>query len=156
MTLKRASFALLLVAVGVAVGVYYWQRAGGGKDDRQQIIELVANVERGVEEKSISRVMDYVSQDYQDETGNDRRTLQQLAMAAFRDTQPFDVVVQLTDLEIHGGEATLTADVEFSAGQPVGIGESTRLTVTAKLRRERGGWKVVEAEGWEGAGEEFQ
>jgi len=146
---------LLVVAVVVAGGLYYSQRMGGGKNDRQQIIELVADVERAVEEKKTSGLMHHVSQDYQDETGNDRRALQRLVMAAFRDNQPFEVVVQLSDLEIHGDEATLTADVEFSVGQPVGIGESTRLRVTASLRREGGGWKVLKAEGWEEASEQL-
>jgi hypothetical protein len=146
---------VIVLVVAAGAGLYYWRSTGGDKDDRQQVLELVASVEKAIEEKKLSSLMDRVSQDYQDKSGNDRRALQQLTVAAFRDSKPFDVLVQLNDLQITGNEATVRAEVEFSVGQPVGMGDSTRLTVAAKLRREAGGWKVYEAEGWEEAAQEF-
>ena len=155
MKLRQWIPTVVVLAAAAGGGYYYWRSTGGGKDDRQRILELVAGVERAVEEKRLSSVMDCVSQDYQDKSGNDRRALQQLMVAAFRDSQPFDVLVQVSDLQINGNEATVRAEVEFSVGQPVGMGGSTRLTVAGKLRREAGGWRVYEAEGWEGAAQEF-
>jgi hypothetical protein len=155
MKLRKFAFIAIAALLAAAAGVYYWRATGSGGDARREVLELVARVAQGIEQKRTSQVLDCVSQDYRDESGNDRRELTRLAVAAFREREPFDLVVDVADLVISGDQATLTADVEFAVGQPVSAGSSTRLQVTAKLQRERSGWKLVGAEGWEGASEQF-
>ncbi len=155
MKLRATKFVVLALLVIAGAAVHRFVLRGPTKDDRQQILELVASVEQAVEEKKGSQILDHVSRDYHDDAGNDQRQLSRLVIAAFREPAPFDLVVELTDLQISGDQATLRADVEFAVGGPVGAGSSTRLEVTAKLRRELGAWKVIEARGWEGASEQF-
>lgn len=155
MKLRKFAFIAIAALLAAGAGVYYWRLTDSGRDARQEILELVAAVTQGIEQKRTSQVLDYVSKDYRDQSGNDRRELTRLAVAAFRQREPLDLVVNVTDAVINGDQATLTADVEFAVGQPVSAGSSTRLQVTARLRRERGGWKILTAEGWEGASEQF-
>jgi len=152
---KRIGCIIIVTALVAGLVAWHFLTPSASKDDRQQILEIVARVEQAIEEKKVSQALDHVSQDYYDESGNDRRSLQRLAIAAFREAEAFELVVQVTDLQIDGDQATLIADVDFAVGQPVAAGSSTRLQVAAELRREPGGWKVTKAGGWQGASEQF-
>ncbi len=119
--------------------------------DRQQVLRLIADVERAVEQKRVSDLMRYVSKDYHDSHGYDRRMVQRLAIAGARDPQPIDLSVEVTDITVKGDTATFTAEVDYSLVGFAAPGRSTHLTVRGELRRERGGWKVISADGWQGA-----
>ena len=152
--MRRRRAIVWVVAVVVVVGgaaVWYFLLRPPAPSDREQIITMVADLERAVEQKKVSDVMRYVAPDYQDPQGYDHRAVQRLVIAALRDPTPVDVVVQIGDMDIQGNQATLHVDADYSFGQPVGMGESQHVSVEATLHRERGGWKVVSAQGWQQA-----
>ena len=136
-----------LIAGGVA-GWYFWLRKPP-LDDRRQIIQLVADVERGVEQKRTSTVMGHISSDYSDSHGFKRRLVQRLVIEAFRQPSPIDVVVQLEGIQIEGDRASLHVEADYSLEGPIGEGQTTHVSADVELRRERGGWKVIKAEGWQ-------
>ncbi len=143
-----ALVGLLAIASGVAV----WQlslRPPAG-DDRRQIILMVAKLEQAIEQRRTSTVMRYISRDYHDGYGFDRRMIQRLVLQAARQAQPIDLVVQLGSISLEGDLATVHVEADYAVGAPVGAGESTHVSGELLLRRERGGWKVLRSDGWQG------
>jgi len=137
---------LALIAGGA--GWYFWLRKPP-RDDRRQIIQLVADVEQAVEQKQTSAVMRHIAQDYSDSHGLDRLALQRLVLQAFRQASPIDVVVQLGEIEIEGDRATVHVEADYSLEEPIGEGYIRHISADAVLARKGGGWKITQAEGWQ-------
>ena len=144
---RAAIIALIIAAIGGAwyyFTIYLPPREG---TDREQILRMIADVERSVEQGRASGVMDYISEDYEDSRGFNRRMVQRMVIAGARDRRTMNLSVQVPEIEVSGDTAQFVADVEMT----VSGGETTQLTVTAQLRRENGRWMVVSADGWQGA-----
>jgi len=146
-------WVVIVVVVAAGAAVWYFLLRPPPLSDREQIINMIADRERAVEQAKVSDVMRYVAPDYQDPQGYDHRKLQRLVIQALRSGNPIDVVSQITDKDMHiqGDSATVKVDVDYSLGEPVGMGETQHVSVTATLRRERGGWKIVRSTGWQEA-----
>ncbi len=151
MMLRRLVPWVFVVVVIGAGGAWYLLTRPEPLSDEQQILRLIADVQRAVEQRKTSDVMRYVSEDYHDTRGLDRRAVQRLVMAGARDRSTMDLSVQVTSVEVQGDSATFAAEVDYSVGGPAMPGQSNHLTVRGELRRERGGWKVASAEGWQDA-----
>lgn len=134
----------------IVTAVYFLGLRPAPVDDRTQVLRLVADAERAVEQKRPSDLMALISNDYADDQGNDRRAVQRLVIAGTRQQGDLDLSVQVTDITVEGDRATFTAQVEYAVGGPL-TGEGTRLTVRGWLQREGRRWKVIKAEGWQGA-----
>jgi len=151
MMLRRlVPWVFVVVVIGAGAGWYLLTRPEPLSDE-QQIVRLIADVQRAVEQRKTSDVMRYVSDDYHDRRGLDRLDVQRLVIAGARNRATMDLSVQVTSIEVQGDSATFTAEVDYSVGGPAMPGRSNHLTVSAELRRERGGWKVISAEGWQDA-----
>lgn len=140
--------ALVIVIIG---GAYYYfavYRPPRRGTDRQQILRLIADVEKAVEQGRVSGVMEHISEDYEDRHGLNRRMVQRMVLAGARDRRKINLSVQVPEIEITGDTATFTAKVDYALE---GQQEMRQMTVTGELRRESGRWMVVSAEGWQGA-----
>jgi ketosteroid isomerase-like protein len=149
---RRTVIAAIIVAV-IAGAWYYFTvyRPPREGTDREQILRLIASVEKAVEQGRVSAVMDYISEDYQDPNGYNRRMIHRMVLAGARDQRRMNLSVQVPEIEVSGDTARFVAEV----GMMVDGSESRQLTVTGKLRREGGRWMVVSADGWQGAGSAY-
>ncbi len=145
-----ARWIVIAVLLGGAAAWYMTTRPEPLSDE-QQVLRLISDVQRAVEQRKTSDVMRHISEDYHDSCGLDRRGLQRLVMAAGRDRSTIDLSVQVTSIDVQGDSATFTAEVNYSIGGAAMPGRSNHLTVRGELRRERGGWQVISAEGWQDA-----
>ena len=145
----NARRALIVVGAGlIAAGLWYYFARGPRLDDREQIIQMVVDVEQAVETKRTSTILDYFSEDYKDSMGYDRRALQRLLFAGFRQAGYVDVVAQLGEISIQGDTATVHVETDYAFGQAGGGDGSAHVALDVTLQRERSGWKIVNAEGW--------
>ncbi len=145
---RRAVIAAVVIAI-IGGAVYYFAFYGPPRQgsDREQILRMIVDVERAVEQSRVSGVMEHISQDYNDSHGLTRLMVQRLVTAGARDRRGVNLSVQVPDVEVTGDEATFAAEVDYS----VSGGEMIHMTVTGRLAREKGRWKVISAEGWQGA-----
>lgn len=142
--------AIGLVIIGGGVTVWHFVLRPPGLTDRQQILRMVAELEQAVEQRQTSTVMRYISEDYRDGHGFDRRMIQRLVVQAARQRSPIDIVVQLGPILIEGDTATARVDADYSLEEPLGEGMGTHVSAEVVFRRERGGWRVLRADGWQG------
>jgi len=144
----------VLIAIGaglIAAGVWYYLTRTPRLSDREQIIQMVVEVERAVEAGHTSTVLSYFSDDYKDSMGYDRRSLQRFLMGGLRDSGGIDVVAQLGEINVQGDSATLQVEADYAFGQSAGGDGSTHVALDVTLQRERRGWKIVRTEGWQGS-----
>jgi len=145
---RRASIAVVVIAlIGGALYYFVFYRPPRAGTDREQILRMIVDVQKSVEQGRVSGVMDHIAEDYSDSHGLNRRMVQRLVLAGAREHRGISLSVQVPDVEVSGDEASFVARVDYS----VGGGEMVHLTVNAKLRREKGRWMVVSADGWQGA-----
>jgi ketosteroid isomerase-like protein len=146
---KRGLAAALIVAI-IGGGIYYFTiyRPPREGTDKEQILRLIVEVEKAIEQGRVSGVMDHVSENYSDDHGLNRRMVHRMVMAGARDRRRLTLSVQQPQIEVSGDTATFTTEVDFSTD---GGQSMTHLTVTGELRREGGRWMVVSADGWQGA-----
>lgn len=135
----------------IAIAVYLLALRPAPVDDRTQVLRLIADAERAIEQKRPSDLMALISNDYSDDRGNDRRSVQRLVIAGARQRGNIDLSVQVTDITVKGDTATFTAEVDYAYDGPVGADATSHLTVRGRLRREGRRWRVVKAEGWQDA-----
>ncbi|MGD9498087.1 MAG: hypothetical protein AB7Y46_17430 [Armatimonadota bacterium] len=149
---RRAARWLIPLGVPAAAFAAYWYltRPEPGTP-RQQILRLIAEVERAIEQRRVSDVMKFVSEDYQDSRGYTRRDVQRLVVAGLRSRNVLDLSVQVTQISVRGDQASFMAEVDYCVGQPVSAGRAAHLTVQGHLRREGRHWRIVRGEGWQEA-----
>lgn len=152
----RRTLWVLGLLVLVAAGAGYWLFLRPEPvSDRVQILRLIADVERAVEQKDVSGLMQHISEDYEDERGYTRRMVRRLVLAGARDPRTVDLSVDVADPEIKGDRATFVAEVDYALDGSAAVGETQHLTVVGHLRKEGRDWKVVSADGWQEAGQSY-
>ncbi len=146
----RRAILVALAIILIGAGVYYFRiyRPPREGTDREQILRLIAEVEKGVEQERVSAIMEHISEDYQDPHGLNRRMVQRMVIGGARDPRRMKLSVEVPQIEVSGDTARFTAEVDYTVDNG---GERTHLTVTGELRREGGRWMVVSADGWQGA-----
>lgn len=149
----RAIWISIAVVVAGGLGYFYFfVMAPQQVPDRQQVLRLIADVERSIEQKRISGVMEHISEDYEDSYGFTYRMIQRLVISGARGSTTFNLSVQVPEMEIDGDRASFVAEVAYTTGdRPVTPSDARHLTVVGQLQRERGTWKVISAEGWQHA-----
>ena len=146
MTVSRTGLAILVgvvVVVGIAVGVWWIVRPA--KSAKQQIQELFIQAERAVEDKSLSRLVRLVADDYDDGVYT-KTELKRQAVAAFRQFRTIRVTPVLGDLQITGARARVQLEVDvWLEAEPA---ESPRhLALGVELERQKKRWLVTSAGG---------
>ncbi|MFO8078713.1 MAG: hypothetical protein R6V07_00280 [Armatimonadota bacterium] len=142
--------AVIAIIITVIAGVWYYltiYRPPRRGTDRQQIMRVIASVEKAVEQNRVSGVMEHISEEYQDSQGLNRRAIHRMVLAGARQQRNIDLSVQVPEVEVTGDTARFVAEVQMS----VSGGEPEEFSVTGDLQRESGRWMVVSAEGWQGA-----
>ena len=143
---------LIIILALIAAGIAVWLLTHPALTDREQILRLISQAEEGVETKNSSKVMDCISQDYQDRHGFRKRDLARYVIAFSRQSKgDFDVTLGPPSLTITDDHAVVQLMVTIRPmmtpeGSPPALFEGP---VTAHLRKEDAGWKVMSAEGWE-------
>ncbi len=141
---------IAIVAVGGLTYYYVAVVVPQRVPDRTQILRLIAEVERSIEQARVSGLMQHISEDYEDSHGFNRRMIQRLAISGARSQRRLNLSVQVPEVDVHNDTATFVAEVAYTTGdRPVIPSEAQHLTVTGQLRRERGTWRVVSADGWQ-------
>ena len=69
-------------------------------------------------------------------------------VAGALDSRGVIISVQVPEVQATGDTASFVAEVDYGFQ---GQSEPVHLTVSAELIRERGRWKVISADGWQGA-----
>jgi len=146
---RRAEIVVVIIAAiaGAAYYFYFYLPPRRGTDE-EQVLRLIVEVEKAVEQGSVSGVMQHISEDYSDRHGLNYRMVQRLVVAGARDSRGVILSVQVPEVQVSGDAASFVAEVEYGfQGQT----EPVHLTVNGSLVREGGRWKVISAEGWQGA-----
>lgn len=95
---------------------------GCGSDEvspEQQIRQMITAGELAVESRSISAVQAYISDQYSDDTGNQKRTLSRLLGGYFIAHQSIHLLSQVSQIELQGeAQAKVTLFVA-TAGRPI-------------------------------------
>lgn len=148
--MKRPKWLLpIAVLLLVGGGVLYWLTKPR-PTDQEKIYRVVEDARVAVEQKNASGLLDLISKDYRDASGNDRQNLATMSYGGLRGAEQYSVTPEITSLKIEGDVATaqIKARFQINGAQP---GEPIELKVTAKLRREGSHWRVISASGWEAA-----
>jgi len=110
---------------------------------------MFLQVEEAVEHKNLSGVMRHIAEDYNDGTLT-KTELTRLAIGAFREPEPFNVLATVRSLDITGEQATATIDVGFWV-EDRSAKTVQNLLIQVELKRIRGEWQVTAARGWQQA-----
>ncbi|MGC9317777.1 MAG: hypothetical protein ACP5KN_07065 [Armatimonadota bacterium] len=150
--MMRRGLWVIVSLVLISAGAGYWLLLRPEPvSDEMQVIRLIADVERAVEQKDVSGLMQHISHDYEDERGYTRRLVQRLVLAGARDPRTIDLSVDVSDVDVQGDRATFVAEVDYFVDGSVAAGASQHLTVVGNLRKEGRRWRVVSADGWQQA-----
>jgi len=140
----------VLILVLLAGGAAGWWKLRPRPSDKEQIERVITEVEAAIEQKSPRQVMTHVSHDYHDSTGTTYREARLLSLRLLR--IPEQIRVDILDYQgpvIADDLAKLRLMVQvnaLSAGPSVAEASGE---IRLLLRRERKGWKVISAEGWQ-------
>lgn len=96
---------LLSLAGAAAIGAVVWWLAHPRLSDVQQIEEVVARVEHGVEAKQGREIMECVSPDYRDPAGMDRLDVLKLVNHWVRSPEQAEVVIEDYQIRVSGRTA---------------------------------------------------
>jgi uncharacterized protein (DUF1810 family) len=140
---------VLLLALAVTAGLAWWLFRPRLSDE-EQIEMVVSQVEAGVEAKSPRRIMAHVSRQYSDSEGLNYSKVEMLSRRLLREIQRVEVnILDYEEPIIQGdfADLRLTAQVTvFSSNTPAAEVQGDMEVV---LFKERGRWKVINAEGWQ-------
>ena len=136
--------ALILVALGVVI----WWQTRPRPSDEAQIVNVILEVKRAVEDKRAGKVLEHISDDYDDGTYS-KREITRLALQGFRETEPFHVHVQNPDIQVSGEKAQVGLRAEFWMGQPGTESDHIPLDLVLDLVKTSRGWQVIRVKNWD-------
>lgn len=148
--MKRSRIGLAGLGVLALVGAGTWFVSRPRVSDEEQITNMIIEIKRAVETKNAGDVLKYIATDYNDGSYT-RREITQLVVAGFRGPEEFRVDVSRPTIRVDGNEAEAQASARFTTGAARDGSGSMDLQVVARMKKQRGGWKVVSATGWEPA-----
>jgi len=133
-----------------AAGLFAWWRTRPRLSEAEQIEVVISRIEEGIEAKSPQQVLSQVSEEYSDTWGITYEKARLLSRRVLR--EPERIRVDILDYKgptIQGD----FADLELSVHASVLSGENPITEVEGNvelvLRKERKGWKVINAQGWQ-------
>ncbi len=145
----RRRWPWLLLLVIVVAGAAWWELRPR-PSDKEQIERVINQIKAGVENKNPRQIMAHISPDYRDSTATTYREARVLSLQLRR--LPERIRVNLLNYKgpmIKGDSATLGLTVELTLSRAGASDTNTGGDLELSLRREKGEWKVVSAEGWQ-------
>jgi len=117
-------------------------------DPEQEIRQTLASIEEGIEQRSLSQVVDHISDDYSDHQGRVKKDIKRLTQLQILRNQNIHLFTRIKSIEIN----ELYASVELSTamasrGVDLSIAENRLKANSYKssivLKNESGDWRVV-------------
>jgi len=136
------------VVLLLAGGLTYWRLSRPRLSPEEQIRALIVRGEKAIERKDVGDIMGCVSADYHDSVGLTNLDIRRVAIGLARSQSAVEVDLRQLRFEVHGSEGVVHAVVHLYI-----TGEQNREVqgaVDLQVRPERGGWKVVSSDGWQG------
>ena len=136
------------VVLALAGGLTYWRLSRPRLSPEEQIRALIVRGEKAIERKDVGDIMGCVSADYHDSVGQTNLDIRRVAIGLARSRSEVEVDLRELRLEVHGSEGVVRAVVHVYL-----TGEENREAygaVELRVRRERGDWRVVSSDGWQG------
>ena len=115
--------------------------------EKGRLKRTVYKAKRLTEKESILRLVGYISVDYSDELGNDRRTLLLIAKKFFDEYKNILILIDKLEIEIDGenGAVNVEATIYWQETTSEDIIYDT-AEVKAKFKKEERNWKLMELE----------
>lgn len=89
--------------------------SSGSISPKEQVRKVLTAIETATEERSLSRAMEYISDDYIDHKGYTKRDIKRLMQIHFLRNQNISVFTRVNSIEINEQTNPNTASVEVSA-----------------------------------------
>ena len=111
---------------------------------------LIYSAKRAIEKENSLKCISYVSFDYNDKYGNDKRTFFLIAKRVFAEYE--GIFIKITELEIKVNAQNALAEIEATAygrrhdAGDQGVIEYDRARAKIKFKKEQEDWKVIELE----------
>ncbi|RBP48422.1 hypothetical protein [Arenicella xantha] len=121
---------------------------GSNPDDPEtQVKAVLASVEEAAERRSLSGVMDHISDDYLDHTGQDKKSIARLVQLQILRNQKINAFSLIRSIEITENLASVELSVSMSAREDDLSNESNRLRAdgyrfSILLALEGNDWKI--------------
>jgi hypothetical protein len=139
--------AVILAGVGAGLLVV-WKLQPDRRSDSQQVLEALVDMQHAVEEKRVGDFMRHVSESYKDSTVESKRELTRLVQSGWQERGAFHCDLQAGAPEIRGVEAKVNVTVDFSIERDGRVSTVKPFTVRTEWLKEKGGWRIVRAEGY--------
>jgi hypothetical protein len=154
---RRRIIAAAVIVVIAGGGYLVWRLTHPPLTDKEQIEQLIDQIERGIEIKSPRTVLGTIADDYRDSCGYTKQDIRQLSFGLLRTEGKPQVTLDKVNIAVHGDEAT--ADISGRVALVSGEQESHPFqgSLTVVLRKRDGAWRITSTAGWQTqAGEGFE
>ncbi len=151
--MSKWAFAAFVVVLAASLTIVYLLIVRPAPPDREQILQMIADAEQGINQRVFSRALKYVADDYHDSEGNTKAALKRLALQAARSSEQYRVRADVKGLVIAGDGQRATVVVEATVDF-LSSGRTKTYNVTLKLEKRGRRWLVVSADGWQQAVDE--
>lgn len=139
-----------IVIVAAAGVVLAWWLTRPRLSDAEQIGLVVDQIKAGLEKKSPREVLTHISADYHDSEGINYARAKFLASRLLREPEQIEInILNYTGPVIAQDLAELKLTVNASALSSGARVAQVSGEVKLTFRKERKGWKVLDAEGWQ-------
>lgn len=113
----------------------------------QQVKAVLSAIEVGVEARSLSQVMEHISENYKDHRGNDKKTVARLMQFQILRNQNINIFTVIKRIEINNKKATVELSAAMAAKEVDLSIESNRLRANAHrfsilLENQDNQWRV--------------
>jgi ketosteroid isomerase-like protein len=125
--------------------------ACGRPADEQALRDTIAGMQAAAETRSISGVMDHVTEDFGGSHGLDHAGLRRMLQAQFLGNQKVGVTLGPIEVEMQGERAQVSFSVLLTGGSRYIPERGRAHEVVSGWRVEDGEWRIFFAE-WEGEG----
>jgi len=123
--------------------------AGCGKTPDEVLLrQNITDMQTALEQRQAGEFLQYIAEDYQDNYGQDIKSLKRLLLANFIRHSNINTFINNIEITISGGTATITFTATLTGGQGL-IPDSGRIyTATTKWRKQSSDWLLFSAR-WE-------
>jgi len=113
----------------------------------QRVENTLESIELAVEERSLSKAMQHISDQYRDPQGNDKQAIQRLLQLQYIKNQKINIFSVVRSLEVDGSFASAEVSAAMSSREVDLADESNRLRAdthrfSIALAEEDGIWRV--------------